>query len=87
MLTALTFTGQNPMEKQALILRARAELAKLNSIYAAREAERTRLLEQAGEYEHKAKYLESVLEGWSRATPTTPAALIRERPARTLRHS
>jgi hypothetical protein len=52
------------MEKEALILRARAELAKLNAYYAADDAVRRSLSEQASALEAHAGQLEDVLDGW-----------------------
>ena len=52
------------MEKEALILRARAELAKLDAEYAQSELERGILSERARAYEAQARELEDSLEGW-----------------------
>ena len=52
------------MEKEALILRARAERAKLAAEYAADADERRRFESQARAYEAQATELEHSLEGW-----------------------
>ena len=50
------------MEREALILRARAEQAKLAAQYATNEPERERYLQQARAYEQKARAIEDILE-------------------------
>jgi hypothetical protein len=52
------------MEKEALILRARAELAKLDAQYAHNEDERRAWAERARAYEAQARELEESLAGW-----------------------
>ncbi len=52
------------MEKEALILRARAERAKLAAEYAADEEERRRCEAQARAYAAQARVLEESLEDW-----------------------
>lgn len=52
------------MEKEALILRARAELAKLDAQYAQDEEERRIFAERARAYEAQARELEASLAGW-----------------------
>jgi hypothetical protein len=52
------------MEKEALILRARAELAKLDAQYAHRDDDRRTLNERARAYEAQARELEESLAGW-----------------------
>jgi anti-sigma-K factor RskA len=52
------------MEKEALILRARAELAKLDAEYANSDDERRVLAERARAYEAQARELEESLAGW-----------------------
>jgi hypothetical protein len=51
------------MEKEALILRARAELAKLDAAYAYSEEERRAWAERARVYEARAHELEESLAG------------------------
>ena len=51
------------MENEALILRARAELAKLEAEYATSEAERRGLTERSRAYESQANELEDMLMG------------------------
>lgn len=53
------------MEKEALILRARAELAKLDALRAQTEADRLVFAQQAQTYEAQARVLEETLDGWS----------------------
>jgi hypothetical protein len=52
------------MEKEALILRARAELAKIDAQYADGEEERRRFEGRARAFEAQAKELEDSLMGW-----------------------
>ena len=52
------------MEKEALILRARAELAKLAALYARDDDERLRYEGRARAYEAQARELEDSLSGW-----------------------
>jgi hypothetical protein len=52
------------MEKEALILRARAELAKIDAQYAQSEDERRAWAERARAYEAQARELEDSLAGW-----------------------
>lgn len=52
------------MEKEALILRARAELAKLKALYADDEDERIQFEGRARAYEAQAMELEDSLSGW-----------------------
>ena len=52
------------MEKEALILRARAELARLEALYAEDEEQRALLEGRARAYEAQARELENSLEGW-----------------------
>jgi hypothetical protein len=52
------------MEKEALILRARAELAKLDAQYARKEDERRAWAERARAYEAHARELEESLAEW-----------------------
>lgn len=52
------------MEKEALVLRARAERAKLAAHYAADADERRRFEDQARAFEAQARALEESLEGW-----------------------
>jgi len=52
------------MEREALILRARAEHAKLAALYAADESERNDFEGRARAYEAHARELEDSLEGW-----------------------
>jgi hypothetical protein len=52
------------MEKEALILRARAELAKLAALYAEDNAERLQYEGRARAYEAQANELEDSLTGW-----------------------
>jgi hypothetical protein len=52
------------MEKEALMLRVRAELAKIDALYADDEAGRTVLENRARAYEAKARELEDSLSGW-----------------------
>jgi hypothetical protein len=52
------------MEKEALILRARAELAKLDAQHAENEEDRRQLFERARAYEAQALELEYSLDGW-----------------------
>lgn len=52
------------MEKEALILRARAEHAKLAALYAEDEADRAVLEGRARAYEAQARELEDSLDGW-----------------------
>jgi hypothetical protein len=52
------------MEKEALMLRGRAELAKLDAQYAQTEVERRVLSERARAYEARARELEDTLKGW-----------------------
>lgn len=52
------------MEKEALILRARAELARIDALYARDEAERAIAENRARAYEAKARELEDSLSGW-----------------------
>jgi hypothetical protein len=51
------------MEKEALILRARAELAKLQAEYATDGGERHSLYERARAYDAQAEELENQLNG------------------------
>jgi hypothetical protein len=53
------------VEKEALILRARAEHAKLAALYAADEAERIVFEGRARAYEAQARMLEDSLDGWT----------------------
>ena len=53
------------METEALILRARAEQAKLAAEYATSEDERQHYSSKARAFEAQAKRLEDVLTGWS----------------------
>jgi hypothetical protein len=52
------------MEKEALILRARAELAKLDAQYAHDKNERRTWAERARAYDAQARELEESLAGW-----------------------
>jgi hypothetical protein len=52
------------MEREALILRARAEQAKLAALYATNETERLHYQERARAYEAQARQLEDRLDGW-----------------------
>jgi hypothetical protein len=52
------------MEKEALVLRARAERAKLAAEYAADAEERRRFEEQARAYTSQAMALEDCLDEW-----------------------
>ena len=52
------------MEKEALILRARAELAKLSALYASDDIERLQYEGRARAYEAQARELEDSLTGW-----------------------
>jgi hypothetical protein len=52
------------MEREALILRARAEHAKLAALYAADETERSDCEGRARAYEAHARELEDSLDGW-----------------------
>ena len=52
------------MEKEALILRARAELAKLAALYAEDDGERLQYEGRARAYEAHANELEDSLTGW-----------------------
>lgn len=52
------------MEKEALILRARAELAKLAALYASDDSEREQYEGRARAYEAQARELEDSLSGW-----------------------
>jgi hypothetical protein len=52
------------MEKEALILRARAELARLDAQYAQSEDDRRALTERARAYDAQARELEESLAGW-----------------------
>jgi hypothetical protein len=52
------------MEREALILRARAEQAKLDALYCADESERRDLEGLARAYEAHARQLEDSLDGW-----------------------
>jgi hypothetical protein len=61
------------METEALILRARAEQAKLAASYAANEAERIHYEQRARAYEAQARELEESLDGWRRG-PEPPLA-------------
>jgi hypothetical protein len=56
--------GAQAMEKEALILRARAELAKLAALYASDEDERVQYEGRARAYEAQARELEDSLSGW-----------------------
>jgi hypothetical protein len=53
------------MEDQALILRARAELAKLDAEHAESVNERSVLIERARAFEAQARALEDALDSWS----------------------
>jgi hypothetical protein len=50
------------MEREALILRARAEQAKLAALYATNEAERRHYEDRARAYEARARQLEDSLD-------------------------
>ena len=50
------------MEREALILRARAGQAKIAAEYATNERERERYQQQARAYEQKARAIEDILE-------------------------
>ena len=52
------------MEKEALMLRMRAELAKIDALYAGDQATRTDLESRARAYEAQASELEKSLSGW-----------------------
>jgi hypothetical protein len=52
------------MEKEALILRARAELARLQALYADGEEQPYLLERLARDYEAQAVELENSIEGW-----------------------
>jgi hypothetical protein len=52
------------MERQALILRARAEQAKLAALYATNDAERLHYQERARACLAQARQLEDSLDGW-----------------------
>ena len=52
------------MEREALILRARAEQAKLAAEYATNEEERARHLSRARAFEARAQALEDALSDW-----------------------
>ena len=52
------------MEKEALILRARAELAKLSALYASDDIERLQHEGRARAYEAQATELEESITGW-----------------------
>jgi hypothetical protein len=52
------------MEKEALILRARAELAKLAALYANDDVERLQYEGRARAFEAQARELEDSLTGW-----------------------
>jgi hypothetical protein len=52
------------MEREALILRARAEQAKLAAQYATNDAERRHYEARARAYEAQARELEDSLDGW-----------------------
>jgi hypothetical protein len=52
------------MEREALILRARAELAKLAALYAEDDVERLQYEGRARAYESQANALEDSLTGW-----------------------
>jgi anti-sigma-K factor RskA len=52
------------MEKEALILRARAELAKLDAEYAESAEKRRQLSERARAFEAQAQQLEESLDEW-----------------------
>jgi hypothetical protein len=57
--------GTHPvMEREALILRARAEQAKLDALYSTDEGERRDLESRARAYEAHARELEDSLDGW-----------------------
>jgi hypothetical protein len=70
----LVAIGQ-PMEKEALVLRARAELANIQAEYAANEAERHILSDRALAYNAQAKALEELLLG--RVHQYYPAKMVR----------
>jgi hypothetical protein len=52
------------MEKEGLILRARAELAKIHALYAGDASEREQYEGRARAYEAEARELEDSLSGW-----------------------
>ena len=54
------------MEKEALILRARAELAKLDALYAEDDQQRLLHIGRARALEAQALELEDSLDGWRR---------------------
>ncbi len=53
------------METEALILRARAEQAKLAAEYATNDTERQHYAGRARAYEAQARQLEDTLTGWN----------------------
>jgi len=61
------------MEKEALILRARAELARLDALYAQDASERAVFASRARAYEAQARELEDSLNGWRLGGTAAPA--------------
>jgi hypothetical protein len=71
------------MEREALILRARAEQAKLAAQYATNETERRHYEERARGYEAQVRQLEYALDEWRIREPLRSSQVSPEADSRT----